>query len=47
MIVLGAVVMIVSHFTGNVNDNAILGLGGALVVLGLVVYIVLNKRITD
>lgn len=47
MIVLGAVVLMVSHFTGNVNDNGILGLGAALVVLGLVAYIILNKKITD
>ena len=47
LIVLGAVILIVCYATGNVNNNSILGSSLLLIVIGLVSYIVLNKRITD
>ena len=47
LIVVAAIILIVCSFTGNVNNNVILGTSAALVVLGLVSYIVLNKRLTD
>ena len=47
LILIGAVILVACSFTGNVNNNAILGTSLALVVLGLISYIVLNKRITD
>jgi hypothetical protein len=34
-------------FTGNVNNNAVLGSSVFLVVLGLISYIVINKKIAD
>ena len=43
----GAVILIACAFTGNVNNNAILGSSAALVVIGLISYIVINKRIAD
>ncbi len=47
LIVIGAVILICCSFVGNVNNNAILGGSIALVIVGLVSYIVINKRITD
>lgn len=39
-----SVILLVCQFTGNVNNNVILGSCGALLVIGLVTYIVLNKQ---
>ena len=47
LILVGVVILIACSFTGNVNDNTILGLSIVLVVLGLISYIVINKRIAD
>lgn len=47
LIVIGAVILVACSFTGNVNNNAILGCSAVLVVVGLISYIVLNKRIAD
>lgn len=47
LVIIGAVILVVCFATGNVNNNAILGTSLALVVLGLISYIILNKRITD
>ena len=33
--------------TENVNNNAILGTSFVLIIVGLISYIVINKRITD
>ena len=30
-----------------INDNAVLGGSAALIIVGLVVYIIMNKRIVD
>lgn len=47
LIVIAAVILLACAFTGNVNNNAILGASAALLIIGLVSYIVINKRITD
>lgn len=47
LILIGVVILLICSFTGNVNNNAILGSSIVLVVLGLVSYIVINKKITD
>ena len=47
LILVGAVIMVACSFTGNVNNNAILGSSAVLVVVGLISYIVINKRIVD
>lgn len=47
LILIGVVILIACSFTGNVNNNAILGTSAALIVIGLVSYIAINKRVTD
>ena len=47
LVVIGAVILVACPFTGNVNNNAILGSSAVLVVVGLISYIVINKRIVD
>ena len=47
LILVGAVILVACSFTGNVNNNAILGSSAVLVVVGLISYIVINKRIVD
>ncbi len=47
LIVIGAIILIACFFTGNVNNNTILGTSMLLIVIGLLAYIVINKRITD
>lgn len=47
LILVGVVILIVSAFTGNVNNNVILGSSAALTVVGLVLYIILNKKIAN
>ena len=47
LILVGVVILIACSVTGNVNNNVILGVSALLVVLGLISYIVINKRIAD
>lgn len=47
LILIAGIILLACHFTGNVNNNAILGSSAALLVIGLVSYIVINKRIVD
>ena len=47
LVVIGAVILIACFANGNVNNNAILGLSLEVVVVGLLVHIIVNKRITD
>ena len=47
LILIGAVILVVCSFTGNVNNNSILGVSILLMVIGMVGYIVINKRIAD
>ena len=42
LIIIGAVILIAC-----VNNNAILGTSFVLIIVGLISYIVINKRITD
>ncbi|WP_336618651.1 hypothetical protein [Bacteroides acidifaciens] len=44
LILVGVVTLLGCSFTGNVNNNAILGTS---VVLGLISYIIINKKIAD
>ena len=43
LILIGVVILLACSFTGNVNNNAVLGSSVFLVVLGLISYIVINK----
>ena len=47
LILIGVVILLACSFTGNVNNNSLLVTSIVLVVLGLVSYIVINKRIAD
>ncbi|WP_203558165.1 hypothetical protein [Bacteroides sp. 214] len=47
LILAGAIILIASSFTGNVNDNVILGSSIGLIVVGFITYIILNKKIVD
>ena len=47
LILVGIIILIVCSLTGDVNNNAILGSSIVLVVLGLISYIAINKRIAD
>ena len=47
LILIGVVILLACSFTGNVNNNAVLGGSIVLVVLGLITYIAINKRIAD
>ena len=47
LVLIGAIILMVCAFTGNVNNNAVLGLSTALVIVGLIVYIVVNKYVQD
>ena len=47
LVVIGALILVVSFATGYVNNNALLGSSLALIVIGLIAYILINKRITD
>ena len=47
LVLVGAVILVACSLTGNVNNNAILGTSGVLLVVGLITYIVINKRLAD
>lgn len=49
LMIIGAAILVGVFFTGSaaINDNGVLGGSTALIVIGLIVYIVLNKRIVD
>lgn len=47
LILAAAVILIACSFTGNVNNNSILGGCAFLVILGLISYILLNKKVAD
>lgn len=47
LILAGAITLIACSFTGNVNNNAILGCSALAVVVGLITYIIINKKIVD
>ena len=49
LMIIGAAILVGVFFPGSaaINDNGVLGGSAALIVIGLIVYIVLNKRIVD
>ena len=49
LMIIGAAILVGVFFTGSaaINDNAVLGGSAALIIVGLVVYIIMNKRIVD
>lgn len=49
LMIIGAAILVGVFFTGSaaINDNGVLGGSAALIVIGLIVYIVLNKHIVD
>ena len=49
LMIIGAAILVGVFFTGSaaINDNGVLGGSAALIVIGLIVYIELNKRIVD
>ena len=49
LMIIGAAILVGVFFTGSaaINDNGVLGGSAALIVIGLIVYIGLNKRIVD
>ena len=47
LILIGVAILAVCYFTGDVNNNMILGSSMTIIVVGLISYIILNKRITD
>lgn len=47
LILAGVVIQLVCSFTGNVNNNAILVTSILLIIVGLISYIAINKRIAD
>ena len=47
LILVGVVILLACSFTGNENNKAILGTSLVLVVLGLISYIDINKKIAD
>ena len=49
LMIIGAAILVGVFFTGSaaINDNGVLGGSAALIVIGLIVYIVLNKSIVD
>lgn len=49
LMIIGAVILVGIFFSGSaaINDNGVLGGSAALVVIGLILYIILNKRIAD
>lgn len=47
LIIIGTVILAICSFTGDVNNNVILGSSMALIIIGLISYIVINKKITE
>ena len=47
LILVGVIILIACSLTGEVNNNAVLVGSIVLVVLGLITYIAINKRIAD
>ncbi len=47
LIAIGAIILIVCFFMGNTNNNAVIGGSLATIIVGLIAYIVLNKKFPD
>ncbi|MBR4845681.1 MAG: hypothetical protein IKU98_04590 [Bacteroidaceae bacterium] len=44
LVAIGAIILVVCFFTGNVNENGFLIAGMVSIIAGIIAYIVLNKR---
>ena len=49
LVIIAAIILIAIFFTGSaaINDNAVLGGSVALMVVGLILHIVLNKKFAE
>ena len=49
LVIIAAVILIAIFFTGSsaINNNTVLGSPVALIVVGLILHIVLNKKVED
>lgn len=47
LVLIGVAILLICSLTGNVNNNGVLGTSIVLIILGLISYIVINKRIAD
>lgn len=47
LVLAGVIILMYCSFSGNVNNNVILAVSTALIVLGLIAYIVLHKFIRE
>lgn len=47
LVLIGVVILLICSLTGNVNNNGVLGTSIVLIILGLISYIIINKRIAD
>ena len=47
LVLVGAVILVSCSFTGNVNNNTLLGTSAVLMVLGLISYIIIKKKLAD
>ena len=47
LVLVGAAILIACSFSGNVNNNSILGCSALLIVVGLISYIAINKKLAD
>lgn len=47
LMIIGAIILILSYFCGWNNFNGVLVAGIALIIAGIVVYIIMNKKFTE
>lgn len=47
IVLIGVVMLVVLAFTGNVNNNALLVTPVAIMVVGIIAHIILNKNIKE
>lgn len=47
LIIIGVVLLIVNATSGTISDNVVLGIAAALIFIGLIAYIIINKFIAD
>lgn len=49
LVIIGAIILIAVFFTGSaaINDNAVLGGSIVLIVIGLILHIILNKKYAE
>lgn len=47
LVLIGAIILIVCAYNGNVNNNSVYVTSGVLLVGGLILYIIMNKIIPN